>query len=95
MENTQIVIDAITLISTLLASFAGSVASASITRYRIKSLEKKVDENNKYTHRIPVLEEKIETSQTRISNLENRNHNYAYCGFKKYDTIKGGGKIEN
>ena len=41
-----------------------------MTSYRIEQLEKKVDKHNNFAERIPVLEEKIESANDRIKNLE-------------------------
>lgn len=48
----------------------GSLGGLRMTSYRIKQLEKKVDKHNNFAERIPVLEEKIESANDRIKNLE-------------------------
>lgn len=48
----------------------GSLSGLRMTSYRIEQLEKKVDKHNNFAERIPVLEEKIESANDRIKNLE-------------------------
>mgnify|MGYP002657422412 FL=1 len=48
----------------------GSLGGLRMTSYRIEQLEKKVDKHNNFAERIPVLEEKIESANDRIKNLE-------------------------
>lgn len=48
----------------------GSLGGLRMTSYRIEQLEKKVDKHNNFAERIPVLEEKIESTNDRIKNLE-------------------------
>ena len=54
----------------LLGKLAGSFGGMKIMTYRIEQLEKKVDKHNNFAERIPVLEEKIEVANHRISDLE-------------------------
>ncbi len=51
----------ISLLGTLIGSFAGIVISSSLTNYRIEQLEIKVDKHNQMVERIYVLESKIYT----------------------------------
>lgn len=48
----------------------GSLGGLRMTSYRIEQLEKKVDRHNNFAEHIPVLEEKIESANDRIKNLE-------------------------
>lgn len=48
----------------------GSLGGLRMTSYRIEQLEKKVGRHNNFAERIPVLEEKIESANDRIKNLE-------------------------
>ncbi len=57
--TTEVIVAIIALVGTISGSFIGGAASASLTRYRIKQLEKKVDEHNHYAQRLPILEERI------------------------------------
>lgn len=61
-----IVVGVLSLVGTL----AGSYGGMKLMSYRIEQLEKKVDKHNNFAERIPVLEEKIEVANHRISDLE-------------------------
>jgi hypothetical protein len=61
----------LSLIGTLGGTFGGILTSSKLTAYRIEQLEKKVDKHNNFAERIPVLEEKIEVANHRITDLEN------------------------
>lgn len=54
----------------LLGTLAGSYGGMKLMSYRIEQLEKKVDKHNNFAERIPVLEERIEEANHRISDLE-------------------------
>lgn len=58
----------------LVGSLAGSFGGMKLMSYRIEQLEKKVDKHNNFAERIPVLEEKIEVANHRISDLETLGH---------------------
>ena len=68
--SNEIIVALLALAGTLLGTFSGILASARLTTYRIEQLEKKVDRHNNFASRIPVLEEKIEVANHRISDLE-------------------------
>ncbi len=70
--QTEIIVAVIALIGTLAGSFAGGAASASLTRYRLKQLEQKVDEHNHYAQRLPLVEEKLAVANHRIADLEKK-----------------------
>jgi hypothetical protein len=55
----------VTVIGTALAAFLGVVASASLTNFRLKKLEDKVDAHNQLIERMAICENKI-------SNLEHK-----------------------
>ena len=57
---------------TCIGTLGGILASAKLIRYRIEQLEKKVDEHNQFARRMPVIEEKIEVANHRISDLERK-----------------------
>ena len=67
----EIIVALLSLVGTAIGTFGGIVASAKLTNYRIKQLEKKVDKHNHFAERIPVIEEKIKVANNRIGNLEN------------------------
>ena len=55
---------------TLIGTFGGILVSGKLTNYRIEQLEKRVAEHNNYAKRMPVLEEKVQVMNHRISDLE-------------------------
>lgn len=57
-------------ILSLMGTALGSWGGLKLMSYRIEQLEKKVDKHNNFAERIPVLEEKIEVANHRISDLE-------------------------
>ena len=63
-----VIVGALSLLGTLAGSFGGM----KLMTYRIEQLEKKVDKHNNFAERIPVLEEKIEVANHRISDLEQK-----------------------
>lgn len=66
----NIIVALIALAATVLGSFAGGIASSSLTRYRIKELEKKVDKHNSVVERMTIAEEKIKIVNSRIHDIE-------------------------
>lgn len=69
MEN-EIVIGLLSLAGTAIGTGGGIIASSKLTNYRLKKLEEKVDKHNKFAERMPVLEEKMEVANHRITDLE-------------------------
>lgn len=59
------------LIGTLVGTLGGIVASSSMTNYRLKQLEDKVDKHNNFATRIPTIETRVETVEHRVDKLEN------------------------
>lgn len=59
------------LIGTLVGTLGGIVASSSMTNYRLKQLEDKVDKHNNFATRIPTIENRVETVEHRVDKLEN------------------------
>lgn len=68
--TSEIIVAVLAMLGTLAGTFGGIIASAKLTNYRIAQLEKKVDEHNSFARRIPVLEEKMEVANHRLSDLE-------------------------
>ncbi len=73
----KITIALITLVGSGLGAFAGILASAKLTNYRIEQLEKKVDKHNSVIDRTYKLEqdfclidEKMRVANHRIEDLE-------------------------
>lgn len=61
-----VIVGILSLIGTAIGSWSGM----KLMSYRIEQLEKKVEKHNNFAERIPVLEEKIEVANHRISDLE-------------------------
>lgn len=61
-----VIVGVLSLMGTALGSWGG----LKLMSYRIEQLEKKVDKHNNFAERIPVLEEKMEVANHRISDLE-------------------------
>mgnify|MGYP003296942172 CR=1 FL=1 len=68
--DSEIMVALMSLLGTLFGSLGGVLASSKLTNYRLCQLEKKVDRQNSFTERIPVLEEKIRVVNHRLSDLE-------------------------
>lgn len=65
--SETIIISLISLAGTLVGTFAGIVASAKLTVYRIEQLEKKVEKHNNLVERMYRLEEKVDILEVRIN----------------------------
>ncbi len=72
MDNT-VVVAIISFLGTLSGTAGGIIASSKLTNYRLEQLEKKVDAYNKVAARLPVIEEKLKSTDRRILNLEREN----------------------
>lgn len=68
---TEIIVALIAFSGTALGSFGGIITSSKLTEFRLKQLEKKVDEHNSFTRRIPVIEERLSSINQRVTDLEN------------------------
>ncbi len=68
--NTEIIVSVVSFFGTMFGTIGGILASAKLTNYRLQQLEKKVDKHNNFAERIPVIEEKIKSQETRIENIE-------------------------
>lgn len=58
---TEIAVALIAFGGTVLGSLGGVIASARLTTYRIKELEKKVDKHNNLVERMAVVEQRVDT----------------------------------
>lgn len=67
----EIIVALIAFAGTAIGSFGGIIASSKLTEFRLKQLEKKVDEHNSFTRRIPVIEERLSAINHRVTDLEN------------------------
>lgn len=66
----EIMVAVISLVGTVAGAFLGVLASASLTNWRLKSLEAEVREHNNFARRMPVVEEQIKVINHRIDDLE-------------------------
>lgn len=69
MDNS-IIVALLSCAGTVIGSGVGVLASASLTKYRLDRLEKKMDEHNNVIKRTYVLEEQIKVANHRIEDLE-------------------------
>lgn len=69
MDST-VIVAIISFAGTLIGTAGGIIASGKLTQYRLEQLEKKVESQTNAAARIPVLEEKIGSMNTRIKKLE-------------------------
>lgn len=67
--STEIVIAVLGFAGTLIGTLVGIITSNSLTNYRIKELEKKVDEYNSVSVRVTVLERDNATQWTKINEM--------------------------
>jgi len=79
MVSSEILVAVIGLCGSCAGSLMGVLASASLTRYRLEQLEKKVDKHNNLVERTyhleegaALLEEKLKVANHRIEDLEHR-----------------------
>ncbi|HZJ75619.1 MAG TPA: hypothetical protein VFD25_03420 [Clostridia bacterium] len=70
--TSEMIVAVFSLAGTLIGTFGGIIASAKLTNYRIVQLEKKVDKHNGFATRIPIIEEQIKITSSRVCDLEER-----------------------
>ena len=70
--NSEILVALISLLGTFGGTLSGIFVSSKMTNYRLQQLENKVAEHNNFARRMPVIEEKIEVANHRISDLERK-----------------------
>ena len=66
----QIIIAIISLIGTLVGTFAGILTSTKLSNYRIEQLEKKVEKHNSVVERTALLERDMKTVWHEINELK-------------------------
>ena len=71
----QIIIAVISLIGTLVGTFAGILTSTKLSNYRIEQLEKKVEKHNSVVERAALLERDMKTVRHEINELKDEAHN--------------------
>lgn len=70
MDWTGIIVGVLTLIGALCGTYFANRKSTALISYRLEQLEKEVREHNNFARRMPVLEEKMDVANHRISDLE-------------------------
>lgn len=70
----QIIIAIISLIGTLVGTFAGILTSTKLSNYRIEQLEKKVEKHNSVVERTALLERDMKTVWYEINELKDEAH---------------------
>lgn len=75
--DSAVIVALLSLVGTLIGSFAGIMAANKLTNYRIEQLEKKVEKHNQVIDRVYKLEqsdavenEEIKVINHRIADLE-------------------------
>lgn len=75
--DTELIIAGMSLIGTLVGTFAGIYVSGTVTQYRLRQLEKKVQAHNNLISRTyqlereyAVLDERLRVANHRIGDLE-------------------------
>lgn len=75
--QTELIVAGMSLLGTLAGTFAGVYVTGSVTQYRIKQLEEKVNKHNNLIERmygaeqkITVLDERVRVANHRIEDLE-------------------------
>ena len=74
VKNTapEIIIAGMSLLGTLAGSFAGIYVSGSLTQYRLRQLEEKVNRHNNLIERTYKLEGRVLEAEHDIRDLKNR-----------------------
>lgn len=67
--DSNIIVALLSCFGTITGSFFGVVASSSLTRYRVKKLEEKVEKHNQVVERVYRLEESAKSAHHRIDEI--------------------------
>ena len=70
MDWTGIIVGVLTLIGALCGTYFSNKKSTALLAYRMEKLEEEVREHNGFARRLPVLEERLEAVNQRVSDLE-------------------------
>ena len=70
--GSELLIAAMSLCGTLIGTFGGILVSQRLINYRLEQLERAVREHNNFARRMPVLEERMQTADQRITGLESQ-----------------------
>lgn len=69
-----ILVAVISLMGTLIGTFAGIVTSTKLTNYRIEQLEKKVEKHNNVIERTGIIEREMKTVWHNIEEIKDEIH---------------------
>ncbi len=78
--ESSVIVAILSFTGTLVGSVGGILASGKLTAFRLRQLEEKLDIQSRSVAKIPVLEEKIQGINRRISRLEKDNSAYFESG---------------
>lgn len=72
MIDNAVVVALLSLLGTLIGSFAGIITANKLTNYRLSQLEKKVDKHNHVIERMYELEKHEEITEEQIKSIDKR-----------------------
>ena len=72
MIDNAVVVALLSLLGTLIGSFAGIITANKLTNYRVSQLEKKVDKHNHVIERMYELEKHEEITEEQIKSIDKR-----------------------
>ena len=80
--SAEILVALIAMVGTVLGSAGGILTSSRLTNYRLKELEKRVDEHNRVVVRTDIIEEQMKGITRRVEDLEKHEEYYHIQGGK-------------
>lgn len=72
MIDNAVIVALLSLLGTLIGSFAGILTANKLTNYRLSQLEKKVDKHNHVIERMYELEKHEEITEEQIKSIDKR-----------------------
>ena len=72
MIEPSVLVALLSLAGTLIGTLGGILVSSKLTNFRLEQLENKVDKQNGFAEKIPVLQEQIRGLSERLEDLERR-----------------------
>ncbi len=74
MFEPEIIVGGMSLLGTLIGTFAGIITSNKMTTYRIEQLEKKVEKHNSVVERTAILEREVKSVWHNIDEIKDGMH---------------------
>lgn len=74
MFEPEIIVGGMSLLGTLIGTFAGIITSNKMTTYRIEQLEKKVEKHNSVVERTAILEREVKSVWHNIDEIKDEMH---------------------